>query len=207
MATGARPGWTRYAGLSVSWGWLESPMQPAGHAPVHDRGRGGRGRRLEPTVDGRARLILRLRLRAGRSLRGLGYRALMEVGARHHDPTNTVRHQGSRRMPRGPARCTPSSVRSSPYRGQGGFEGDGEPFARLPITLGLAGHGGETGSVSWHCLEHQRRTPGSPWPAGRRFLWPATRPACPHATRRVAPESHRRGLRAKTPRRARRGRS
>ena len=35
---------------------------------------------LEPTVDGRTRLVLRLRLRAGRTLRGLGYRALMEVG-------------------------------------------------------------------------------------------------------------------------------
>lgn len=35
---------------------------------------------LEPTVDGRTRLVLRLRLRAGTTLRGLGYRALMEVG-------------------------------------------------------------------------------------------------------------------------------
>lgn len=35
---------------------------------------------LEPTADGRTRLVLRLRLRAGRTPRGLGYRALMEVG-------------------------------------------------------------------------------------------------------------------------------
>ena len=34
---------------------------------------------LEPTIDGRTRLLLRLRLRAG-TPRGLGYRAIMEVG-------------------------------------------------------------------------------------------------------------------------------
>jgi hypothetical protein len=35
---------------------------------------------LEPTIDGRTRLLLRLRLRAGRTPRGLGYRVMMEVG-------------------------------------------------------------------------------------------------------------------------------
>lgn len=35
---------------------------------------------LEPTIDGRTRLVLRVRLRARRTPRGLGYRALMEVG-------------------------------------------------------------------------------------------------------------------------------
>jgi hypothetical protein len=35
---------------------------------------------LNPTNDGRTRLLLRVRLRVGRSLPGLGYRALMEIG-------------------------------------------------------------------------------------------------------------------------------
>lgn len=35
---------------------------------------------LEPSGDGRTRLLLRVRLRAGRTPRGVGYRAVMEVG-------------------------------------------------------------------------------------------------------------------------------
>jgi len=35
---------------------------------------------LEPTSNGRTRLLLRLRLRVGRTPRGLGYRAIMEIG-------------------------------------------------------------------------------------------------------------------------------
>src|SRR5665647_1494644 len=66
-------------------------------------------------------------------------------------------------------------------------------------------------TANWHRVRVARcappTPPGSPSPAGRRFLRPAARAAVPHARRRVAPESRRHRRRAQASRRARRGRS
>jgi len=60
---------------------------------------------LEPTIDGRTRLLLRLRLRAGDSPRA-GVPGDHGGRARHHDPKDAVQYQGSRRTPRGPRACS-----------------------------------------------------------------------------------------------------